>query len=108
MESGFEAMHLFLLDNLWSKKQNKTTYPPESESLKMLFSAAFFFSAVVNFLGMGFSFSSDSDMEDADSELELRVLVTAVFLVLEDDDDFGGLCLPICGKKWNYLDQTEI
>ena len=68
----------------------------------MLFSAAFFFSAVVNFLGMGFSFSSDSDMEDADSELELRVLVTAVFLVLEDDDDFGGLCLPI-GLKWNYL-----
>ena len=82
-----------------SKKQNKTTYPPESESLKMLFSAAFFFSAVVNFLGMGFSFSSDSDMEDADSELELRVLVTAVFLVLEDDDDFGGLCLPIFGIK---------
>ena len=74
----------------------------------MLFSAAFFFSAVVNFLGMGFSFSSDSDMEDADSELELRVLVTAVFLVLEDDDDFGGLCLPICGKKWNYLDQIGI
>ena len=65
----------------------------------MLFSAAFFFSAVVNFLGMGFSFSSDSDMEDADSELELRVLVTAVFLVLEDDDDFGGLCLPIFGIK---------
>ena len=77
----------------------------------MLFSAAFFFSAVVNFLGIGFSFSSDSDMEDADSELELRVLVTAVFLVLEDDDDFGGLCLPIFGKKmelfgsnWNRME----